>query len=705
MRRLFVLCILPLVPPAQVEEDILHLDQPPVEFLKRWSAAERARDGHGLLDLYLQVLERLDRRLCPVEPGRWVPCPRWLQRRLAMLPAAVLAPHESLAIERLRAPAGAAGRLRTAGRFLHTRAGQDALETLANEAFDEGRLEEAVRGWLRLLEVRPTPELTARAARAMALQGEIPLLDAPDPGAPIFAGGRQVEIGEFLHSLAPAAPPASPSAPADRGSPGEVLLGSYDLRLDGGAFARSLAVSIPAYATLEGREYAVFTNGVRVTALDPGRGDGGSLEDAVLWRYPPSEGLVRDLPTAYDSPRSPQPYLGVAVSGGRAFAVMFSRETRARLHARRPDRFDGPAAVRAFDLRTGRLLWDTDDLKVVDSEGEAVPALEALRFGHKNFCFSGPPVARGGRVLVAVMTTPNSERECHLLCLGAADGRVLWSTCVASAYRPGWATSVPSFIEEGGRIYVQSGFGVVAALETETGAVEWLVRYAQTGARSSVSLPVLAGSRAVFLVPDRFEPVVLDRRTGRDAPLPPLTSQVSWWRVLYLAGSWNGWFAATGSQSVAVNTADGTVAELGGIDAGRFWRGAAGRGRLHVPTARSLATFDTETWKLLDAPPWPPGGGAGNLVAADGICLSLSDRLSVTASAASLGERFRPRAEASPPRAAACLQAAAILEGSGRPLEAAAYYRRALSVLEGDPARAKAVEEIRKKLLPPPEQR
>jgi hypothetical protein len=39
-----------------------------------------------------------------------------------------------------------------------------------------------------------------------------------------------------------------------------------------------------------------------------------------------------------------------------------------------------------------------------------------------------------------------------------------------------------------------------------------------------------------------------------------------------------------------------------------------------------------------------------------------------------------------------------ILERSGRPLEAAAHYRRALFALEGDPARSAAVEEIRARL-------
>ncbi len=684
------------------DDETLHLDLAPPEFIRRWNAAERARDMGLILELYLHALDRLNHRLWSADHRRWIPLPRHLQSRLAAMPATILAPHETLAREMLGACGDRDSLRKTAGRFLHTRPGRDAMAALANEAFDEGRVEEAVRGWIRLMEARPSADLEAKAAHGMATLGEIPLVEPADQDAEIVAGGRRVTLREYLRSLAPAPGPAreppSPHAAAPRGGfPHEVLLGTYDLRLDGGAFARSQAVSIPAYADLGDRELVVITNGIRVVAIDPSGGDGGSLEDHVVWRFPASEDPIRELPTAYDSPRSPQPLLGATVAGDRIYATMFSRHRRSRLHGRRPDRFDGPAAIRALDLNSGRLIWDTDDLKA-DVEGETLPALDALRFGQKNFCFAGPPLVRGSRLLAAVMTTPNSERECHVLCLGAEDGRVMWSTSVASAYRHGSPPLVPCFIEEAGRIYIQTGFGIVASLETETGEIEWLAGYRPSGGRFAAGPPVISGGRVIFLPQDRYDPVAVDRRTGREAPLPPLSSQVAWWRIHYLERAGGTWLAAIGSQSFAVNTADGKVIDLSGGEAARPWRCGLEAGRLYVPMPGFLATYDTDTWKLLDRSPWPFEGDAGNMVLAGGLCLAMSDRLAVTAGSTELRERFRAWTETSPPRADACLRAAAILERSGRPLEAETYYRRALSVLEGDPARAEEVEAIRRKL-------
>jgi PAS domain-containing protein len=213
-----------------------------------------------------------------------------------------------------------------------------------------------------------------------------------------------------------------------------------------------------------------------------------------------------------------------------------------------------------------------------------------------------------------------------------------------------------------------------------------------------VSLPLVVGGRVVFLPQDRSDPVILDRRTGREAPLPPLSTPVAWWRTQHLAGAWGTGFAAAGSPGVAVDTADGRVVELPASDGGRLWRGAAAGGRMYLPGAKALATYDMSTWALIDSTPWPFSGEAGNLVVAGDLCLTLSDRLAVATGAAALEDRFRSRTESSPPDADACLRAAMILERSGRPLEAAAHYRRALFAMEGDPSRSAAIGEIRERM-------
>jgi outer membrane protein assembly factor BamB len=697
MNALAALVLAPLLGPQ--EEDRIHVEQPPVEFVKRWEELQEARRWGDLVELYEMAREKYRDKLCPASAGdvRFLPLLQVLAGRLAAMPEESLAVHETAAQDALGSAADPAARGRTIERFAFTRAAHDALVTRANRDFDEGHVADALRAWTRALEARPAPELVARIARAQAQVGDAAALGAlrfRSEGR-IVAGGREIPLTDLLENLV-SAPTPSPRQPRVTPS-NEVALGRYDLRLDEGAYARSLAVSVPAAGRVGSEELIVFTNGIRVTAIDPARGEGGSLEDAVRWRYPVDR-AVRALPTPYGSP---VPSIGAAVSGGRAFVVMFSPRERSRLTGRRPDRFDGPTTLCAFDLRTGKLLWNTDEIEI-DSDGEKLELVEALKFGHgqRNFAFAGPPIVRGDRVLAIAMTTPNAERECYVACLSAADGRPIWSTYVASAQPTRGATSIPTFTEEGGLVFVQTNFGVAAALDAATGAIEWAVRYPTTNTRYAVSRPVVHGSRVVFLPQDREEPVVLDRLTGRPSPLPALSTDVPWWRVSHLLGMAGEWLVVAGQRSFAVRPADGKVVEFLECDASRPWRGAIAEARLYMPTPSALQVYDTETWKLLATRPWGSADEPGNVLVTDTLLVTLGEQLNVSTSAEGIRERF-PGAEAEPPVAAACLQAARLLERSGQLQGAVRYYRRALGRLDGA-----AAAEVRRKiedLSPPPD--
>ena len=104
--------------------------------------------------------------------------------------------------------------------------------------------------------------------------------------------------------------------------------------------------------------------------------------DAVAWQHPEqgSSGYLG----SYRS--GPPPRVGVTVSGGRAFATMFSMSNRNRYQrvGRRRDSFYGPSVLKAIDLASGKLLWDTDILHV-QHEGEPRPLIDTLPFSRKNF--------------------------------------------------------------------------------------------------------------------------------------------------------------------------------------------------------------------------------------------------------------------------------------------------------------------------------
>ena len=79
---------------------------------------------------------------------------------------------------------------------------------------------------------------------------------------------------------------------------------------------------------------------------------------------------------------------------------------RIQVGRRGQDSFEGPSALRAIDLRTGDLVWDTDEIVTEDGD-ETVRRVDRMSFGRKNFCFTGPPLLRGDRLYVPVMTSPS----------------------------------------------------------------------------------------------------------------------------------------------------------------------------------------------------------------------------------------------------------------------------------------------------------
>jgi hypothetical protein len=735
--------------PDKPYEDRLAIDSVTEDFQKRWEKAETEKDWPELLKLFDGAVERFPHRLAQPEPDvrRWLRLPAVLNDRLAaILPESAREDREIVAEQLLGTIQDREGRARVIEKYGYTRAGRRAIEQAANFDYDEGRLRDAIRGWSRAMEARLSPDLVARLAHAHAAAGDFGALEALRAQAEhvgckgeVSVGGTRRELHDFLALLLSSSgtlAPPDPKVPLPLAHPlasfrpsTEVSLGTYDLKGDQGALGRRDGgsrewIMRPAIVRSDGHDRAIVTNGLRVIAFDAAAAEGGSLENAVEWRYP-KEGTVRYwMPTISTVYGGTLPQVGVTVAEGRAFATMFSAQSRQAQVGRRPDRFDGPGAIRALDLATGALLWDTDTLEVDAADGSHKRLLDDFPFGRLNFCFAGPPVVRGDRLYAAAMTmTP--ERTCYIVCLEPATGGLRWCRWVGSAPAMRERSSVPAFTEEEGTILVSTNFGILAALDSETGAIDWLAKYETQGNRPFTNPPIFHHSLVYVLAQDSDRPLVYDRWTGRQAEMPELKGgllylcgdhrEVSstvpgecpqckqklerpWREVTRLVGRAGRRMIFTGATNWAVDTDSGTVVRLGESDLPRPPAGSLVEGFLYLPSRTLLNVYDTATGEKRESLPWQGGEDTGQLVVSESLCAYMSDKLELFTSLPALKERFTAKVDASPPRAEPCRQLARLLEGSGRTKESVLYYRRALSVWEKDPAWHDRTEEMRKKL-------
>ena len=423
--------------------------------------------------------------------------------------------------------------------FFSTSSGT-ALDILGNQSFDEGRVEEAVFCWNRLLRCYPDGELpravsAARIGNACRIaENDAALNDLRQYVADekldgtVSIGGRDVKLGEYLKSLSVPARVSSPRplkvpyamGPADRdrrkvmGVRNDIRRWVYDFAADKGEpvgkaepeppVARAVRGRFraqmegmpapqfgdfpffPAYSKIRGRDFVVFTDGTRVVAIDPAKVKGTSATTGVYWKFPTEGQILRPNPNAQNNAVfSNRPYAGVTIDGEYAFATMVSRlELRPRdNNPNNFDFFEGTTSVKCFHVPSGKLVWDSDaapiydDMKVVCKD-----------FFDRNFSFSSQPLIRGDRLYLGICTSPVGEQESRVLCLDKKSGKPLWCTFIASISGGGnrwnpWGGGGRSVVyqtlltEQGGAIYALTNLGCVGALNGVTGNIIWLTKY------------------------------------------------------------------------------------------------------------------------------------------------------------------------------------------------------------------------------------
>jgi hypothetical protein len=684
----------------EVEEGLLH----------KWSAAEAKGDFNELMGLYAMAYKTMHDRLSRPDSAvdRWIPIGRVLAAKLASLPPSALEAHELIARQVLDTVLEPAERRKAIEKYAYTKAGREALDQMANADCDAGRLMPAMRAWSRTLEVRPSADTVARLALAHSLQRDGVSLstlraqaEARGIKGEITVGGRRRELFEFIDSLQPTAPAAPPLLQPAAGPTTEIPLGHYDMK-DDGRYGERLTVSIPAAGRVDGRDLIVISNGLRVIAIDPARADGGSIDDAVEWRYP-KPGKTREWTLGTYTSTS-LPFVGPTIADELVICPIFPEQQNAKQQVgRRPQKFLGASSLRALKLRTGEAVWDTDTT-MVESAGSRVPLVDHLKLDLSDFCFGGPPVVRGDRLYAPVMTSPYTGRQCWVLCLDTRSGQPVWCTDIGTAPQAK-EMSIALLEEEDGTVVITTNYGVIAALESSTGTIEWISKYLSESRpqrpnhRPAASPPVIAGSLVYVLPQDCDDLLVYDRWTGLEAVLPKLSREIAWVDIVHLLGRSGDWLVLSGSKNVAIRPLDGQVVALPDADPRqRFGRGVLQGERLYLPTQTDLTIFDTRTWKALESLKWPENTKPGNALVAGPYFIQMSERLDLYTSLDLLKSRFGLADGAGPQRPQEARRLAGIFENAGLLKECVPYYRRALKAWEKDPDWRETSDVLKKKL-------
>jgi outer membrane protein assembly factor BamB len=236
---------------------------------------------------------------------------------------------------------------------------------------------------------------------------------------------------------------------------------------------------------------------------------------------------------------------------------------------------DSDAIVKAFDMQTGRHLWQHDTTDENDDstnvggglaiEGGTLYAVNGLAWlvaldaktGRQKFrrnlgapARSAPTIA-AGRLFVVVIGD-------KLLALSAEDGRELWTHQAASAATGLLGQPAPAYAD--GLVVAGFGSGELAALRAETGGVAWIESLASPRGRSNVGdvsairgLPVIDRG-AVFCISLGGLMLSDDQRTGRRLWERDVAGEDSLW----VAGDWI--FVVSGEQQIAaISRNDGSI--------------------------------------------------------------------------------------------------------------------------------------------------
>ena len=348
---------------------------------------------------------------------------------------------------------------------------------------------------------------------------------------------------------------------------------------------------------------------------------------------------------------------GIAVAGGRVFAIEGALDTPATRNASQPEPeramgFAGTAQrqqprhneLACYDAASGRLKWVVGR-KTVFEEGTSL--------------WSAPLVV-GDLVIVATGT----DSQLGVAALKAADGSLVWKSNLADVSRMPPTIPVGLNVDDGS-IYVASGAGTLFSIDRNGGNLRWAVTYPRirsntsTDRRAALMVDGSGGPKTQVVLEENFvrreggavivaacdsdHVMAFDVTDGSlrwDSPLPPplLNGNPG-----YVVGVGEGRIVLASSRWLwGINTRGGRIAWDLPLEAS-CGRGMLAAGAVLVPQGRTILNVNATTGKILksvdvDTPDSEP---VGNL---------LSDGTQVLVASAARLLAMKPR-QADPPPA------------------------------------------------------
>ena len=177
---------------------------------------------------------------------------------------------------------------------------------------------------------------------------------------------------------------------------------------------------------------------------------------------------------------SPRQY-SVTVTDDAVLAVMGMPDQRMMMGwgGVAPSSGDSGTRLVCLDRVTGRLRWSASPNDIPNNTGNP-----------KNISFSGSPIVVGDNVYVIGRgSTGAGVEDCHVLCYdltpGRPGGRLRWTCYIASSQNGAANFGMPVMSTEtlshlafgGGKVFVCTNLGAVAAIDAYSGATAWLVLY------------------------------------------------------------------------------------------------------------------------------------------------------------------------------------------------------------------------------------
>lgn len=474
---------------------------------------------------------------------------------------------------------------------------------------------------------RPIPEPVRRPTRTA------PAVDDPIDRAAIIDAYTRNEIRllsyDFTESDETAAGASTPRPQVDEN--GQMLQQVNDFPY------------FPAYAKYGEREVVVATDGARVVALDPRSGRtywvfGSGTPEQFYSTMGRGWGMPSSQANAY-------PFMGAVIDGDFAYIAMHSQVAAKAAQEQNMwgIQFSFPRAmrlvcVRLYDRLRGRItrevVWDTD--RFFDEI--------AIKKVENNWSFCGPPMVRGDRLYVGVVSQPGGDSESHLACFDRSTGALLWRTMLCGVSgrfsrmdRGVFVSIMPlTLLTQGnGLIYAATHQGAVAALNPVTGSIRWLALY-PTGAPVNQqmftrppSAPVLHRGRLYVLPMDADRLLVYDAMDGTAMPSPKITRTANllggnragsdWKLYERLLGVVEDHLVLMGKgQALIVDVAADRTYDMYNTSTVSTGAGAVEGSFIYVPIqdegGAKLAVFESVSWKYRYSEPWDDPKENGNVV-------------------------------------------------------------------------------------------